>query len=185
MQNKREASSPWAAPQLMRHHRAQTPAYLFWVFQRPSLKGKSRRAYTAAVKKAAAQAIDAPISAADIEIEISYAVLEKPGRRMDVDNILKPTLDALAGIAYTDDAQVRAVTSTLFDRRSKLLVAGRVELVGELFHSGEKHVILLAVYSNSRLADLGGEAAVQLRQYEAWRREFDRRTGGPTAQTPD
>lgn len=38
---------------------------------------------------------------------------EKPLRRRDVDNCIKPTLDALIGIAYLDDYQVVDVRAVL------------------------------------------------------------------------
>lgn len=39
----------------------------------------------------------------------------KPLRRLDVDAVIKPTLDALIGIAYHDDYQVVDVSSSLAD----------------------------------------------------------------------
>jgi Holliday junction resolvase RusA-like endonuclease len=76
----------------------------------------------------AAQAhISTPITEDDIEFELLYSTLTKKGVRADIDNIIKPNLDALKGMAYNDDIQVRSVTATLFDRNKENIVSGRVE----------------------------------------------------------
>ena len=138
------------------------------------LRGKGRTAFYSAVEQAARMVIATPITARDIEIEIAHATTTKRSRRMDTDNVNKPTLDALKGVAYNDDSQVRSARCTLFDRTSEATVRGRVEHLGRLFHSPHEHVLLIAIYSDSRLAELGGEDEVQRRRYEEWRREFDR-----------
>ena len=70
--------------------------------------------------------IASPIETSDIEVEIIHSTAVKQAERMDTDNIQKPTLDALKGIAYADDAQVSHVDATLFDRNSVGQVNGRV-----------------------------------------------------------
>jgi Holliday junction resolvase RusA-like endonuclease len=127
----------------MRHKRAHTPTYLVWVKHRPSSRGTGKVAYYAAVKAAATIEIDRPITAADIEIEIVYSTTRKIAGRLDADNVNKPTLDALKGIAYADDVQVRSVTSTLFDRNADHIAHGRVEHMGRLFYSPHPDVVLL------------------------------------------
>jgi Holliday junction resolvase RusA-like endonuclease len=161
----------------MRYRRTDTPAYLVWVEQRPSNKGKGKKAYVEAVRAAAAAEVARPIKAADVEVEVVYSTKTAAAARMDVDNINKCTLDALKGVAYDDDAQVRSVTSTIFDRRKSHTVAGLVEHMGRLFYSASPDVVLITVYSDSRLEELGGEAEVQRRRYEAWQREFDAAVG--------
>ena len=157
----------------MRYRRANTPAYLIWVVQRPSTSGKGKEAYLSAVKVSAACEIAEPITVADIEVEVVYSTTAKPAERMDTDNINKPTLDALKGVAYVDDAQVRSVTATIFDKTASHHVEGRVEHLGQLFYSPNPDVILIMIYSDSRLRDLGGEPEVQRRRYAAWQQNFD------------
>jgi hypothetical protein len=161
----------------MRHRHVPTPAYLVWVDHRPSSSGKGKTSYYAAVDAAARQEIEQPITAQDIELEIVYSTRTPPAERLDADNVNKPTLDALKGVAYRDDAQVRSVTVTLFDRSLKHVVDGRVEYMGRLFYSPLPDVVLIMIYSDSRLEELGGEKEVQRRRYEAWQREFDRALG--------
>src|SRR5262245_1309941 len=117
----------------MRHARINTPAYLVWVEARPSFSGKGKEAYYEAVKRAARAEIQIPISSSDVEIEIVYSTAVKPEERMDTDNVQKPTLDALCGIAYKDDRQVRHAESTVFDRNNMgARIEGRVEHIGRL-----------------------------------------------------
>jgi hypothetical protein len=95
-------------------------------------------------------------------------------KRKDADNVNKPTLDALKKIAYIDDSQVRSVTSTIFDKNLSLQFSGRVEYMGQLFHSDKPHVLLISIYSDSRLKELGGEKMVQQQRYSEWQRSFGR-----------
>jgi hypothetical protein len=44
--------------------------------------------------------------------------------------------------------------------------------MGRLFFSGKAHVVLIMVYSDTRLADLGGEHEVQRRRYVEWQTNF-------------
>lgn len=145
----------------MRHARTNTPAYIVWVEARPSCNGKGKEAYYRAVKDAAAAVIGTPIDVHDVEIEITYVTATPAGQRIDTDNVQKPTLDALKGVAYNDDRQVRRAESAIFDRAANNSVHGLVEHIGRLFYSGKEHVVLIQIYSDSRLAEIGGAEAVQ------------------------
>ena len=144
---------------MIRHHRHDTPSYLIFVNHQPNLR-KHKQQYISAVRSEGRRIIPTPIVANDIEVEIIYSTSISAGSRADVDNITKPTLDALVGIGFTDDRQVRSVTSTLFDKNKGSIVDGRVEHMGQLFFTEDKHVVLICVYSDSRLNELGGEQAV-------------------------
>jgi hypothetical protein len=109
----------------------------------------------------------------DVEIEIVYSTSISEGARTDIDKIIKPTLDALQGVVYTDDRQVRSVSATVFDKNIESLMAGRVEHIGRLFYSNEETVVLISVYSDSRLEELGGEASVEKARQQEWNRQFD------------
>jgi hypothetical protein len=67
---------------------------------------------------------------------------------------------------------VRSVTSTIFDKNIALKIGGRVEYISQLLYSKRPHVLLIMVYSDTRLAELGGEKEVQRRRYEEWQRNF-------------
>jgi Holliday junction resolvase RusA-like endonuclease len=141
---------------------------------RPTFNGRGKNAYYAAVKAAAAAVIDRPITTSDIELEIIYSTALNPAQRLDADNVNKPTLDALKGVAYLDDAQVRHVDSTLFDRTGGQ-VTGRVEHIQRLFYTAQPHVLLISIYSDTRLAELGGESVVTHRRYIEFEREYEAR----------
>ena len=143
----------------MRHHRSDVPCYQFWVDVRP--RTKRTRQWRDAVADAAREEIDRPLTTEDVEIEIAYATRVGKSIRADIDNIIKPTLDALKGIAYADDAQVRSVTATLFDATRPAAITGRVEHVKDLLYSKNKHVTLISVFSDERLTEMGGEDAVR------------------------
>lgn len=157
----------------MKHKQSETPAYLIWVEARPTKAGKGKQAYFDAVRQAARSIIDRPITTDDIGVEIVYSTDVRKGKRMDADNVSKPTLDALKGVAYEDDSQVRSATSTVFHRSRPSKVSGRVEHMARLFFSGQPHVILIVIYSDARLHELGGEHEVQCRRYLEWQRNFD------------
>lgn len=64
------------------------------------------------------EGIYAPLQG-EVKVEITYhpkarkKETNKPMRRRDIDNCIKPTLDALESIAYLDDNQVVDVRATL------------------------------------------------------------------------
>jgi hypothetical protein len=45
--------------------------------------------------------------------------------------------------------------------------------MGRLFYSQHPDVVLIMIYSDTRLAELGGEQEVQRKRYEAWQRDFE------------
>lgn len=154
---------------LMRHYRSNTPAYLFSVRAEPRTKHK--KPYVDAVSQAAGVTISSPILEDDIEVEIIYSTRKRSTIRADIDNIIKPTLDALKDIAYLDDAQVRSVKATLFDRNKPARVSGHVEIFGPLFSSPNEDVLVISIYSDSRLGELGGEDSAKKRRFEQWSTE--------------
>jgi Holliday junction resolvase RusA-like endonuclease len=81
----------------------------------PPVSQQSRRrervvAWRQAVAEAARAAwpVDAPPIATDIAVTITYFYEGVPA---DVDNIVKPILDALKGIAFSDDRQISDLVS--------------------------------------------------------------------------
>jgi DNA-directed RNA polymerase subunit RPC12/RpoP len=156
----------------MRHARIEMPAYIVWVEARPTHQGKGKTAYYDAVQAVARAAIATPITSSDIEIEIVYSTTAKQQVRLDTDNVNKPTLDALKGVAYVDDAQVRRADSRLFDRTTTVgTVHGRVEHIERLFFNPQRHVLMILIYSDTRLAELGGAQVVEQQRYLEWQRE--------------
>jgi len=148
------------------------------VNHQPNLR-KHKQQYIQAVRSEAQKIIPTPIAVNDIEVEIIYSTSMSEGCRADVDNIIKPTLDALVEVGFTDDRQVRSVTATLFDKNKGSIVDGRVEYMGQLFSTEDKHVVLICVYSDSRLKELGGEEAVRKKRRDEFlsKHGADEKTG--------
>lgn len=147
---------------------------MIWVEERPTMKGKGKKVYYEAVKQAARNEIDSLIISDDIEIEIVYSTDVEKGNRKDTDNVNKPTLDALEGVAYNNDRQVRSVSCTVFDKKLLSNASGRVEHLGRLFYSDKSHIVLIMIYSDTRLSELGGEEKVRDSRYLKWQQNFDR-----------
>ena len=89
--------------------RVPLPANEFsiWIPGAPrSLQARLLRGYIDRVRTAARAVFPSPLLADNIE---SVLLFVDRGSRPDVDNVLKPALDALKGIVYLDDRQVRSV----------------------------------------------------------------------------
>jgi crossover junction endodeoxyribonuclease RusA len=87
---------------------APPTANLYWrVFRGRVVKSKAAREYGATVWKAArqqkARAIKAP---AEVCISITWT---RSAKRGDLDNRLKVVIDALKGLAWSDDKQIRSI----------------------------------------------------------------------------
>ena len=81
----------------------------FWVKGVPrSLAAQKKEAYTALIQEAARAVFKKPAQSPRIDVEIIFAAKDR-NLRADVDNVAKPILDALKGIVYDDDKQVRSV----------------------------------------------------------------------------
>ncbi|MFO7997013.1 MAG: RusA family crossover junction endodeoxyribonuclease [Dehalococcoidia bacterium] len=87
------------------------PAFRIWVQGHPqSVQGdrKHLAAYRRRIGEAAREVVPYPTKSKRIDLEVYFQ--SQRALRPDVDNILKPILDALKGTVYTDDSQVRSIT---------------------------------------------------------------------------
>ena len=136
------------------------PVYGFCVQKRPSIGSKkAKKDYQSAVEEVARKHIDTPITSADVEVELFYA-LSDPRINVDVDNVAKPTLDALKDIAYRDDRQVQAIRVVRFDLTKPMRISGRIGPVNALFRKGNINAVWINIYSRTRMHELGGPRAV-------------------------
>ncbi len=135
------------------------PVYGFWVHQRPTRNSPAGyRAYVAALQEAGRGAIDRPIESNDVEVEVLY-VTRAPREALDVDNLGKPTLDALKGVAYLDDRQVRAFRVAKFDKTQPGQISGRIGPITLLWHDdAHPHAVWIFIYSASRKTELRGRS---------------------------
>ncbi len=95
-----------------------------WIQGRPQSLQKrgSKENYTQRIRDAAIIAAPYPNRSKRIDIEIWF---HSPSvSRADVDNIIKPVLDALIGIVYEDDRQVRSVRAVALPADDVFGIAG-------------------------------------------------------------
>ena len=89
----------------------RNPIFRIWVPCIPKSsqsKDKGSKAnYLQEIKDATKKQVPYPVKSGRIDIEIFFVALRT--MRADVDNIIKPILDALIDIVYFDDNQVRSV----------------------------------------------------------------------------
>ena len=86
----------------------QKPRYRIWVKGLPqSFQKKRLDRYKEQIREAARQVVSKPLRSFRIDLDIWFEAHRS--LRADVDNVLKPILDALVGIAYHGDNQVRSV----------------------------------------------------------------------------
>lgn len=105
--------------------RVDKPIYRIWVPGSPKSfrkKGVALDRYKQIVRNAASKVISTPTRSNRIDIEIFF--IEEISLRADVDNILKPILDALKGVVYYDDRQVRSVKATAFPKSEPYGMSG-------------------------------------------------------------
>jgi Holliday junction resolvase RusA-like endonuclease len=89
--------------------------YSLWVEEQPKSAKRtanSRTKYMKIIKQVAKKEIEKPLLSNRIDIEILFYT--QVSLRADIDNVIKPVLEALKGIAYNDDRQVRSVKATAY-----------------------------------------------------------------------
>jgi Holliday junction resolvase RusA-like endonuclease len=147
--------------EMFTHSFEPRPVYQLFVYARPSNNGKSRATYVDAVRTQAKRRIDTPIDSADVEVSMLYSSVRNSLQRLDIDNTLKPTLDALCGIAFTDDRQVRAVTARLIDRSTGTIELGAEDRLGRhllnAILNGGDEVVIVHVFLTSVWNSLAGK----------------------------
>ena len=90
-------------------HTRRYSEFRVWVIGKPQTYRKNRKSlsrYLETIQSAAKSVVPYPVKSKRIDIEIWF---QSEYLRPDVDNIIKPILDALQGIVYFDDKQIRSV----------------------------------------------------------------------------
>lgn len=130
-------------------------------FQPKSQQARSRSLYKQNIQNIAKRRIDSIIRSNDIEIEITWTSTIKEEIRSDIDNIIKPIIDALKGVAYEDDKQIRSLVVTYFNKNLQHSINCYVEDLKEALYSGHDNVVLVTIYSDSKLIEKGGPEVVR------------------------
>ena len=154
------------------------PVYGFWAPNRPTYNSTAgRKAYKDALADAARKVIDKPITTNDIELEVLYVTNAPAAETLDVDNVGKQTLDALKGVVYLDDRQVRAVRIVKFDKGQQMDISGRIGPLEAIWWSDNPHAVWIWVYSYSRSKELGSPSP------KGWEKHVLLKTHVPTKKT--
>jgi Holliday junction resolvase RusA-like endonuclease len=96
-----------------------------------SFRSPDARDYRAAVLRAARAVL--PATPYDQQVELRLDYFHVSARRFDMDNLAKCVMDALTGIAYTDDRFARLQTSAAYDLTHRVdIQGGPVDLVKPL-----------------------------------------------------
>lgn len=105
--------------------------------------------------------MESVINSDDVEIEITWSTVDRIGVRSDIDNIIKPIIDSLVGVAFDDDKQVRTVIATNFDKTKAPMINCYIEDYKDVFLSSKDNTILVTIYSDQKLNELGGEKVIK------------------------
>jgi Holliday junction resolvase RusA-like endonuclease len=104
--------------------RGPEPAFRIWVAGRPQSGQKrgSNEDYTKRIREAAAKLVPRPTESKRVDVEVWFC--SDSFTRADVDNVLKPVLDALNGVVYHDDRQVRSVRAVAIPNDDAVKMTG-------------------------------------------------------------
>ena len=91
-----------------------------------NLKSSKKRVYYKKIRDCASAVIQAPSLSRYLEIEVIFR--RSRSMRLDADNILKAILDALQGVAYRDDNQIRAVRAVVFTDEDAFGIGASVDM---------------------------------------------------------
>ena len=131
------------------------PAYSLWIEGMPrSLSAEKKAGYMERVRQVAAQQVASPLRSGRLDIDIIFAAKDRL-LRPDVDNIAKPILDALKGVIYDDDRQVRSVRIVAVPLDDASRFSGQPVTVSRLARADE---FLVNVYEGLELDVWVGEA---------------------------
>jgi Holliday junction resolvase RusA-like endonuclease len=96
-----------------------------------SFRSPLAKAYKRTVRKIARRAFSHPASNQKVHIFVDYFHTKR--RRVDVDNVAKCIMDALSGVVYVDDRQVRIEKTSSHSLQSIVHISGGpVDLVKPL-----------------------------------------------------
>jgi Holliday junction resolvase RusA-like endonuclease len=134
------------------------PAFRIWIPGVPkSLQSKgSKEDYVQKIREAAKSVVPRPTKSPRVDIEIFF--ISKRTMRADVDNVIKPILDALIGVVYMDDKQVRSVRAVAIPTDDAVHLTGRmpIKTLERLFKS-EKKEFFVDIYGGLATPGFGSD----------------------------
>ena len=134
------------------------PAFRIWIPGIPkSLQSKgSKQDYVRQIRESAKSVVSRPTKSARVDIEVFF--VSKRTMRADVDNVIKPILDALVGVVYIDDKQVRSVRAVAIPSDDAIHLTGRmpIKTLERLFKSENKE-FFVDIYEGLATPGFGSE----------------------------
>jgi hypothetical protein len=133
------------------------PTFRIWIPGRPLSGQKGSRSssrYAQSIRDAAQQVVPYPSATTRIDVEIWYK--SSGTSRPDVDNVAKPILDALKGLVYLDDEQVRSVRIVALPANETYSLGGWVD--GPVFFrliDSDTPEFLIAIWHGISIHGLG------------------------------
>ncbi|SRR5258706_10979092 len=132
--------------------RYPNPVFRIWVEGRPQSfqKRGALSRYTERIRHAARSVVPRPTESRRVDIEIWFKASHFG--RSDVDNVIKPVLDALNGIVYHDDRQVRSVRVVALPTDDAVAIPGWGSTeVWMRFHNAEQREFLINIHEGLAL----------------------------------
>ena len=108
---------------------------------------KSKDEWKARVRAASSEVMPTPHFASDARIGITLYYLPGEPMQGDIDNIVKPILDALSRHVYLDDHQVERLVVQKFEQAEAETFARRTAVLNAAF-SGDRPVLYVRVTSD-------------------------------------
>ena len=124
------------------------PLYSIWINGKPmNFRNRSKSikaAYKAKIQTETKKCITTPWGSKRLDIEVWFSA--DCAIRPDVDNVTKPILDALEGIAYVNDSQVRSIKTGYLPRNDAIKVAAEDEEDFLRLLSNKKEEFLVRIF---------------------------------------
>jgi len=132
------------------------PAFRIWIPGVPkSLQSKgSKEAYVQKIREAAKSVVPRPTKSPRVDVEIFF--VSEHTMRADVDNVIKPILDALVGVVYFDDKQVRSVRAAALPSDVAFSITGPMATMERLFKSKGKE-FFVDIYGGMHMPGPGSD----------------------------
>ncbi len=137
----------------IRYNRESGPICKFVIPLKPkSTQSESKENYKREIYDNALKAMNgnSAISTDDIEVEIAWRSVEVDHAVADIDNIIKPILDAMNGAVYKDDKQIRSLLVLRIPKGNHTGMIGYAEDFLEILENEDKDSVQIAIYSDSQ-----------------------------------
>ncbi|MBI5360360.1 MAG: RusA family crossover junction endodeoxyribonuclease [Planctomycetes bacterium] len=137
----------------MRYNRKNGPACKFIIPLKPkSTQSESKEKYKMEIHERALKAMNynSLILTDDIEVEIAWRSVEVDHAVADIDNIIKPILDAMNGAVYKDDKQIRSLLVLRIPKGNRAEMSGYAEDFLEILENVDTDSVQIAIYSDSQ-----------------------------------